>query len=329
MKVCRVSLVSLFLFGSLLVTAANGQGGNHTLYGDITVDESKVSGLKPISLDVTLYTDGRVIVSRQSVSTNGRYRFNNLSTGFYDLVVEMEGQEVARIRVDLSSPFLADRRQDLFLEWKSIASTETKPAIISAADKYKRSSANAKLLGKANDAIDRKNYEEAAVALKAIVAADAGDFQAWTELANVHFLQKKYAEAENEYLRAIDLHSDFYPALLNLGRLEVAQQNYDVAVEVLLRAIKVHPQSAEANYLLGESYLQLKQGSQGVGYFNDAIRLDPMGMADAHLRLAALYNGAGLKEKAAAEYEAFLKKKPDYPDRKKLEQYIAANKAKN
>jgi hypothetical protein len=33
-----------------------------------------------------------------------------------------------------------------------------------------------------------------------------------------------------------------------------------------------------------------------------------------------------MKDKAAAEYEAFLKKKPDYPDRKRLEQYIAQNK---
>jgi len=52
-------------------------------------------------------------------------------------------------------------------------------------------------------------------------------------------------------------------------------------------------------------------------------------MAEAHLRLAALYNGVGMKDKAAAEYEAFLKKKPDYPDRKKLQQYITANKTTN
>ena len=45
-----------------------------------------------------------------------------------------------------------------------------------------------------------------------------------------------------------------------------------------------------------------------------------------HLRLALLYNGAGMKDKAALEYEQFLKKRPEYPDRKKLEKYIAANK---
>jgi Tfp pilus assembly protein PilF len=52
-------------------------------------------------------------------------------------------------------------------------------------------------------------------------------------------------------------------------------------------------------------------------------------MADAHLRLAALYNAVGMKDKAAAEYEQFLKKVPDHPDAKKLKEYIDANKPKN
>ena len=57
-----------------------------------------------------------------------------------------------------------------------------------------------------------------------------------------------------------------------------------------------------------------------------ASRLDPIGMAEVHLRLALLYNGAGMKDKAAVEYEEFLRKRPDYADRKKLEKYIAENK---
>lgn len=315
---------------AVLILAANsivmGQGGNHSVYGDISVDESQTPGMKPISLDLVLYSESRVIISRLSVPSNGRYRFNNLATGFYDLVVELEGREIARVRVDLSSPLLGDRRQDLALEWKAIAPTRNKAAFISAADKYNRSPANAKLFEKASDATDKKRYDEAADLLQSIVKSDPKDFQAWTALADVHLLQSKYTEAETEYLRAIDLHPGFFPALLNLGRAEVAQQKYDVAIEVLSRALKAHPDSPDANYFLGESYLQIKKGSMAVGYLNEAIRLDPDGMADVHLRLATLYNAAGMKDKAALEYEAFLKKRPDYKDRKKLEDYISTNK---
>jgi len=49
-------------------------------------------------------------------------------------------------------------------------------------------------------------------------------------------------------------------------------------------------------------------------------------MAEVHLWLALLYNGAGMKDKAASEYDSFLKKRPDYSDKKKLEKYIADNK---
>ena len=117
-------------------------------------------------------------------------------------------------------------------------------------------------------------------------------------------------------------------ALLNLGRLRLTQKKFDEAVEFLSKAVEAQPQSAAANYYLGEAYLQMKKGSLAVVYLNEAIRLDPVGRADAHLRLALLYNAVGLKDKAAAEYESFLAARPDYPDRKKLEQYISENKKK-
>src|SRR5205823_881632 len=219
------------------------------------------------------------IVSRQSVPTNGRYRFNNLASGFYDVVVEVEAQEVARVRVDLSSPLIGELRQDLFLEWKSTAGpVNFKATAISAADRYERGSADAALFEKASKAIDKKRYDEGASLLQRIVSADPKDFRAWFELANVHLLQKKYLEAENEYLRANDLHAGFFPALINLGRAEIAQQKYDVAIGVLIRALKIRPESADANYLLGESYLQIKKGSLAVAYLNEALRLDPKGM---------------------------------------------------
>ena len=302
-----------------------GRSGGHSVYGDIKVEGEQTGG-KPIKVDLTLLTESRTTIARDTVSSNGRYRFNNIPTGLYEIVAEVEGQEITRLRVDLTSPLLDEVRQDLAFDLKSSGPVSAKPSAISAADHYERNSANAAVFRKATDAIDGKRYDEGAELLKKIVASDPKDFQAWTELGNVHLLQSKYAEAENEFLRAIDLHANFFLALLNLGRAEIAQQKYDVAIEVLSRAVKLKPESADANYFLGECYLQVKKGSQAVGYLNEALRLDPKNMAEVHLRLALLYHAAGMKDKAAAEYEAFLKQRPDYKDRKKLEDYISANK---
>lgn len=302
----------------------NGRSGGHAVYGDVKVEGEQTG--KPIKVDLTLLTETRTIVARDTVSSNGRYRFNNIPSGLYELVAEVEGQEISRSRVDLTSPLVEGVRQDLAFELKSSAPVSSKAGEISAADHYDRSSANAAAFTKATNAIDAKRYDEGAELLGKIVASDPKDFQAWTELGNVYLLQNKYAEAEEEFLRAIDLRANFFLALLNLGRAEFAQQKYDVAIEVLSRALKLRPKSAATNYFLGESYLQVKKGSLAVGYLHEALRLDPKNMAEVHLHLALLYNAAGVKDKAAAEYEAFLKKRPDYKDRKKLEEYISANK---
>jgi len=322
-----VSCVAVALFALLGCHELLAQGDDHTLYGDLIIDESKVEGLKPLTFDVILYSEAKILVSRQSVANNGRFRFNNLPTGVYELAIEVENNEIARIRVDLRSPLLKDVRRDVELEWR-LPKDSSAAGVLSARDTYPRSSSLQKLFTSAVQAKDKKQYEKAVQLLQQIAAADKKDFQAWFELANVHFLEKKLAEAEREYLTAIDLHPKFFLALLNLGRLVLFQKRYDVAIQALQEAVSVQANSADANYFLGEAYLESKRGSSAVVYFEEALRLEPDGMAEVHLKLALLYDRAGMKDKACTEYEQFLGKKPDYPERKKLQDYIAANKRK-
>jgi tetratricopeptide (TPR) repeat protein len=146
-------------------------------------------------------------------------------------------------------------------------------------------------------------------------------------LGTAYFIQKNFQEAERAYAQALGRSPDYTLALISLGRLRITLKNFDGAVSVLSHAVEVQPRSPQANYFLGEAYLQLRLGSKAVPYLNEAIRLDPVGMADAHLRLAALYNARNMKDKAAAEYEAFLKERPDYPNKNELKDYIRANKS--
>ena len=112
---------------------------------------------------------------------------------------------------------------------------------------------------------------------------------------------------------------------MNLGKLHLSQQQATKAVAVFMRAVSVEASSADAFHYLGESYLKAKLGSKAVIALNEAIRLEPSEKAELHLRLAALYNAAGAKDRAANEYKLFLEKRPTYPDKKKLEKYILDN----
>jgi Tfp pilus assembly protein PilF len=297
------------------------------LWGDVRVDQSQAAGDQvPLALDVILYTKGDQVVGRQRINSGGRYRFMDIFDGDYYIVVEAESKEVARISLFISPTSPVDLKQDISLEWRTTGLKSGGSGVVSAADLYNRSGTNKSLYQKSSREIEGKNYSAAIATLLQLVAADPGDFPAWSDLGMLYFIQKDYEAAENSYAGALKAKADYFPARLSRGRVQLARKNYEHAIESLDAALKLDPKSAAANFFLGEAYLQIKKGSKAVGYLNEALTLDPTGMAEAHLRLAALYNGAGMKDKAVAEYEQFLKKKPDYPDRQKLEKYIADNK---
>lgn len=300
-------------------------GGSYILFGDLTVEDGQSKDLKPLVYEVVLNNRGGLPAARQYVSSGGRYQFLNLGAGQYELLVLLDHEEVARVRVEiLPGPSQERIRQDITLAWKSRAGN--KPGSISTADFYKRSEANEKLFVTAKEATDQKRYDDAIATLRQLVEADPHDFQAWAELGTVYLFKQNLDESENAYVKSVTERPQFFLGQMNLGRVRVARKNFEGAIEPLTKAVEIRPQSADANFYLGESYLQIKKGSKAVGYLNEAIKLDPAGRADVHLRLAALYNAVNRKDLAATEYEEFLKKKPNYPDRKKLEDYIAANK---
>ncbi len=324
---CLLVLLLILSTGPITGRLMGQTAGSNILYGDVSVDESKVSGFKASSYDLILINQYGQTIGRQKVSGTGRYRFTNLENGYYDLVVELETVEVERMRVEISGfGAKTDFRYDISLELRPTLTAPVKSSSVSAADVYKRSSSNQKLFEKAQAATDKKKYDEAQGLWNQLLTNDANDFQAWTELGTLNLMQQNLPEAEKSYLKALEVRPKFVLALTNLGRVRLAEKKYEEALVPLTQAVEIQPTSASLNLLVGETYLQLKKGSKAVGYLYEALKLDPTGMSEAHLRLASLYNGAGLKDKAALEFEEFLKKRPDYPDRKKLEQYITQNK---
>src|SRR5258708_6918042 len=132
-----------------------------TLWGDIKVHERNAQGSSTGSITVILYQlGGATIVGRQTVPANGRYRFNNLRAGEYELAAEVQTAEIARIHLSVGGRPGSDFQQDLEFEWKGNNSLPNNPGTISAADIYKRSAANELLFKKAQQAMDKKNYEE-------------------------------------------------------------------------------------------------------------------------------------------------------------------------
>src|ERR1044071_9145946 len=125
-KLCLCVVVSICW--SLNVQA---QGGA-TLFGDvhITAENSNVSVPQEVLLILRRAPDGEV--GRQMVSSRGRYRFTNLKTGDYEIVVEVDGKEIGRLQQITvgglsNSPY--GFQYDLEFKWK--APVANKPSVIS------------------------------------------------------------------------------------------------------------------------------------------------------------------------------------------------------
>jgi Tfp pilus assembly protein PilF len=331
MKKNRLFAMTVSIVALAMCLTVLGQGdGSNTLYGDLKVDDSKVSGLKPISFQVILTGRNRSEIGHQSVTKGGRYRFENLANGTYYISVRLDQTEVANVRVVLSGStgrVGGDYRQDIALEWRPTdTGRDTKVGVVAAVKHYDRPLENAGLFERAEKSLQEKDYSRAISQLKQLVDRDPKDFEAFTQLGTAYFFSKQPAEAEKAYLQAVELEPTSILPLLDLGKLRLDQKNFEGAVEILSKAVVLPPPSAEVNYFLGEAYLNLKKGSKAVAYMNEALKIDPVGKAEIHLRIAEIYDVVGLKDLAALEYEKFLEKKPDYSDKKKLQKYISQNK---
>lgn len=324
-RVQLLSLVLVLAVACLLPADALAQGGQ-SLFGDVrvTADNNTVVP-KEVTLILRLVPDGEV--GRQTVSSRGRYRFNNLKAGEYEILIEVDGKEIGRLQTIMirnqmsNSPY--GNQYDLDFRWRPGTTAPPVGGVIAAGDFYERPSSNRSLFQRAEEFVTKKKYDDAVGLLKQVVEKDKNDFQAWTALGIIYAAQEKLDDAESAYLKAIEVHPVSARAQFNLGKLRYSQKKFEAAVDPLTKSIDLQPTNGDANYLLGECYLQLKKGSKAIPYLNEAANL---GRPDAHLRLGWLYNAAGLKDKAVLEYEEYLRKNPTYPERDKLKEYITTNK---
>ncbi|HEY6802200.1 MAG TPA: tetratricopeptide repeat protein [Pyrinomonadaceae bacterium] len=319
-------IVSSLLLGVVVLCVASNAFAQATqiLFGDVrvTADNSNVVVPQEVLLILRRVPDGEV--GRQMVSSRGRYRFSNLKTGDYEIVVEVDGKEIGRLQqITVGGLSNSPYGFQYDLEFKFKAPVTPKSGVISAADVYPRPDVAQQLFNKAEGAVEKKKFDQAAVFLKQILDSDPGDFQAFTVLGSVYVAQEKFNDAEKAYQQSIKLKPASARASLNLGRLWSNEKKFAEAIEPLTHVVELQPDSGDAQMLLGECYLQIKKGSLAIPHLDEAAKL---GHPEAHLRLGWLYNAAGLKDRAAIEYEEFLKKKPDYSDRAKLKEYIQANR---
>jgi len=288
--------------------------------GKVTIEGADQLTRKPIVSFVVLMNG--VPVSRATASATGHYVVRDVPRNVVTLVVEVDGVEVSR--QNMAAPGTGNTILDITVPF-ALLKANTKLGVISARESYKRPETNSADFEKALAAVRGGKDAEAVKLFDIVLAADPKDYEAWTELGNIYFRKKSTDSAEAAYFKAIELKRDYFLALMNLGKLYFGAKRFDDAIVVLSSATKADDASADAHHFLGESYLAVKKGSLAVPELNAAIKLAPTEKADLHLRLAALYDAANLKKRAADEYRMYLEKRPDHPEKAKFQKYVEEN----
>ena len=293
-------------------------GDRMNVAGRIVIEGAKQ--LKRLPVITVSVTHAGAAADRALANDEGYFLVRNVPRNNVAIVIEVDGTEV--LREPIVAPPMGNPRLDYTVSWPPANSQEKRPSVISADQLYQRTEKNEATYKSAISALKSNDAAEASKLFNQLLAADPNDYVAWTQMGTIYFKANSYDNAEACYFKAIELKKDYSVALLNLGKLYLVKKQYDDSVLVLSNAVKSAPSSPDAHHFLGEAYLQTKKGSSAVYHFNEAIRLAPDEMADLHLRIAALYDAAKMKDKAAAEYKLFLAKRPDYPEKAKLETYI-------
>jgi len=284
------------------------------VYGRVTLKGFDASKTPKV---VVIFSEGSS-VRRWMVGRTGNYCFRRGgATGA--LVIEIDGTEAARRTLpSFGGP---QQREDFEVQaggWQR----GTAPGVVSMKFDRPPNEKTRDLYQQVAEAAAAGDINKTITLLKEIIRLDAEDFIAWAQLGAAHLDQKAYVEAEAAIRRSLGHQPEFTPAWIVAGRIRLVNKQPEAAIEVFKYVTELEPKFARGYYLLGESYLQAKQGTLAVAALDKALELAPQEMADAHLLKALLYDLAGAKKLAAAEYKAFLAKAPNYTEKAKLEKYI-------
>lgn len=95
---------------------------------------------------------------------------------------------------------------------------------------------------------------------------------------NKLYQQKKYKEASDAYLRALQKNPTYTPGAFNLGNALYQQKQYDGTRKVMEQVTKMDTSrtgTAAANYNIGNSYMAEQKWEEAIDAYKKALRTNP------------------------------------------------------
>ena len=127
---------------------------------------------------------------------------------------------------------------------------------------------------RAQQALERKDYETAAEAWRAISALMPDLPEARANLGMIYHLQRKYEPAIREFREALRRNPRLPAAKILLGMDYYLTSRPELAIDELTEAVEMDPRNAEARKWLALSHLQAGNLGEAITEFKECQRLD-------------------------------------------------------
>lgn len=320
------------LFVVCLLTIQSLAQGNNSITGFVFGLENK-----PLpNVSVELQDDLNRMVERTETNGAGRFNFNRLARGRYNIKVSPIGtdyqeqlKEVEITGMSITGSGGAENVQQNFnlqMKQTSTALSTLKNGVIFAQDIPKEAQ---KLYEKGVSDLDDKKREAGLAELKQSLEIFPTYYLALERLSKEYVAQSDYKNALETANKGVAVNDKSYECWYVIGYSSFQLKNVDEAVNALNKAVLILPNSINAHFLLGVNLRQIGKFEEAESNLLKAKKLATGPIPDIHWHLALLYtNNLKKYSEAIKELELFLQAKPNFEETDKIKDLIQKLKEK-
>ena len=183
-------------------------------------------------------------------------------------------------------------------------------------------------MNKGLDAYSKGNMEKAAAHFEKAIAEYSRYARAYDMLGVIAIKGSNRIKARELFSKSIQADGAFLPAYVDLARVDLQDQDYAESESLLAKVIAVNPSMPDATALLATTEFANKEYDKALVDVQrtHALRNHEQ-FAEVHIMAGKVLRMQNHPEAAIAQFELFLKEKPDSPQGESVRKALASLKA--
>jgi len=260
------------------------------------------SGLPAGRITVRLERFGGGLVDQIDSDSTGRFRFSNLSRGYYRVIVNSPGYQPTQQDADLQVVFRA------YLVFELAAEKSGALALLDVIDARAPADAREELF-RGRTSLAKKSYAEAIEHLRKAINIYPQFYEAHLLLGSVFVDQREWQEAETVLQKAVELKTDSPAAIFSLGEVYWRERRYRDAEQTLLAGLKLDEKSWNGYFNLARLYYDMGDIMKAANAIGHTLQLKP-DFAEGHLVAGNILLKVNQPQRALSEYQTYLRLDP-------------------